>query len=694
MTQFPVGARIPGDMIRRWKSVARDAGSCSASSEWYVALAAVPVIFVLAASIGVRAADAPRPMSPEDITAFHSVSAPQISPDGERVAFTVESSDPGENANLTTLWWVRWDGSGEEQLTFGPHSVSRPQWSPGGKWLSFTSSRPGPAEGTQVWALPRSGGEARQLTDVKGELGAFAWSPDGKRLAIVFRRSLEDPDEPRPWVIDRYVFKGDDDGYYVHPHPWNIYLFDLESKALTALTRGDRFEEYEPAWSPDGTMIAFESYRSDSNIDYDNADVWVADARGNADPVRLTSHPGADTGPLSWSPDGKRIAYVQGPEPRLSLYGPTQAAVVSVDDKAHFLPTETLDLDTRSPLFDADGRSIHFVVRDDQVYYPARAPVTGGRATRLLDSDGVVTHFSLAGDRMAVRYGTPARMFEIHALDDGRLRRLSHRNDEVHKRFLQGDVQRLSFTASDEVRVSGLLTLPPDYRKGRRYPAIAWIHGGPYGQDKLEFDATSRIFAAAGYAVVQVNYRGSAGRGARFATTIAADWGNRDMVDVLEGVDHAIQLGIADPGLLGVGGWSQGGLITNFIITETGRFRAAVAGAGTGNQIGMYGADWYVHTYDYEFGPPWEDTALWMRMSRPLLEADRIETPTLYIVGEKDFNVPVIGSEQMYQALRSQNVPTQLVIYPGERHAISSPRFRRDRMRRYVEWYDRYLKTP
>jgi dipeptidyl aminopeptidase/acylaminoacyl peptidase len=230
-----------------------------------------------------------------------------------------------------------------------------------------------------------------------------------------------------------------------------------------------------------------------------------------------------------------------------------------------------------------------------------------------------------------------------------------------------------------------------------RYPTVLWIHGGPYLQDEHGFNYdpaydARQVLAAQGYAVLQINYRGSRGRGIEFAHRTFARWGERDVADLLEGVDHAVSLGIADPDRLGVGGWSFGGILTNYLIVSDPRFRAAVSGAGWGSKISLYGTDLYAYVNELEFGAPWRSPEVWMRISRPLFQADRVRTPTLFVSGARDFNVPVAGSEQMYQALKSLRVPTQLVLYPGEHHMIERPSFERDLLQRYVSWYDRYLK--
>jgi dipeptidyl aminopeptidase/acylaminoacyl peptidase len=200
-----------------------------------------------------------------------------------------------------------------------------------------------------------------------------------------------------------------------------------------------------------------------------------------------------------------------------------------------------------------------------------------------------------------------------------------------------------------------------------------------------------QLFAARGYVVLAINYRGGSGRGAEYTRSIFADWGNKEVADLLAGVDFAVASGIADPERLGIGGWSYGGILTDFTIASDTRFKAAISGAGAANELSMYGSDQYIKQYSNELGPPWKNPDLWMKVSYPFFKADRIHTPTLFMGGQSDFNVPIIGSEQMYQALRTLGVPTELVIYPGQFHLLRRPSYIRDRMLRYYAWFDKYL---
>jgi dipeptidyl aminopeptidase/acylaminoacyl peptidase len=288
--------------------------------------------------------------------------------------------------------------------------------------------------------------------------------------------------------------------------------------------------------------------------------------------------------------------------------------------------------------------------------------------------------------------GTATEPGEVHALESGNLRKLTRVNDALFAELQLGLTEDFTSKSKDGTEVHGLMVKPAGYQAGTKYPAILYVHGGPNGQDQHSFAFDREFLAANGYVVLAINYRGSSGRGSAYQKAIFADWGNKEVVDLIGAVDQAIAMGIADPNRLGIGGWSYGGILTDYTIATDQRFKAAVSGAGSALQLSMYGSDQYITQYEMEIGPPWKTRDLWLKISYPFFQADRIKTPTLFMGGEKDFNVPIIGSEQMYQALKSNGVDTELVIYPGQFHGLTTPSYQRDRLSRYVAWFDKYLK--
>lgn len=636
-----------------------------------------------------------RPLAIEDLDNYGRVADAQISPDGESVLYTVTTPDGTADARQTSVWHVNWRGGAAEQLTSKATSAYSPRWSPDGRWASFLQAD---ATGdAQLWLLDKErAGEARRVTDVPGGVSAYVWAPDSKRLALVHQAPTQKQLEP--WVIDRYRFKTDAGDGYLHNavKPPRIFLFDLDTRSVAALTSGE-FEETEPVWSPDGRRIAFFSNREADADRSDYMDIYVAPAQPGASPKRLAAFPGTDQGPMAWSADGRELVFRRGGEPQFGLFDQLQLAVVSVADGAVTLPISRLDRDVDNVAFGSNDRAIHCLIIDNRTRYPASVSRSNGALKRLYEGPRKILSFTEANGRIAAIATSDREPPEVYALERGVLRPLSRHNQSWLSQVELSYSEEIEFVASDGQKIQGLLTRPFGYTPGTRYPTVLWIHGGPYLQDEHGFNYdpaydARQVLAAQGYAVLQINYRGSRGNGVAFAHQLFAKWGERDVADLLEGVDHAVALGVADPERLGVGGWSFGGILTNYLIVSDRRFKAAVSGAGSGSKISLYGTDLYAYVNELEFGAPWRSPDVWLRISRPLFQADRVRTPTLFVSGARDFNVPVAGSEQMYQALKSLQVPSQLVIYPGEHHMIERPSFERDLLERYVSWYDRYLK--
>jgi dipeptidyl aminopeptidase/acylaminoacyl peptidase len=638
-----------------------------------------------------------RTLVPDDFYRVQDVSDPQVSPDGAWVAYVVTSNDRGADEARSAVWMVSWDGSQHLPLTAAAEGTEKPRWSPDGRYLAFMAT-PAGSEKAQIMLLDRRGGNARQLTSVAGDIGVYAWAPDGKRLVLTMVTG-ESGAGPKPIVIDALHFKQDEEGYLRSGSGRHLYLFDVDANRLDPLTSGAQFNEDLPAWSPDGRLIAFVRTHEKGADPDGREDIAVIEPVPGA-PARVVVRPYAPNNQkLAWSPDGSAIGYLQGIEPKFNAYMQDRLAVVPAAGGAPRSLTDKPDRAVMSYVFAADGKSIAITVEDDGTAYPARIDLASGSITReAAAAPSVVSALSGGAGHTALLQTNDKALAEVFALEDGKLRKLTAHNDAWLAELQLGTVEDIRFKSPDGTDVHGLMVKPPDFVQGKKYPTVLWIHGGPNGQDEHSlvldgYQYEPQMFAAKGFVVLRVNYRGGSGRGLTYAKAIYADWGHKEVIDLLAGVDHLVALGIADKDRLGIGGWSYGGILTDYTIASDSRFKAAISGAGSANQLATYGSDEYVLQYNNELGPPWRNAALWLKVSYPFYHADRIRTPTLFMGGDKDFNVPIVGGEQMYQALRTLGVPAQLVVYPGQHHVFTRPSFVVDLAQRMSGWLDRYM-TP
>jgi dipeptidyl aminopeptidase/acylaminoacyl peptidase len=661
------------------------------------------VLLVMALGLSC-AAQAGRPLDPQDWLRFRPVYDVKISPDGATVAYLVNSYDKDADESIADLWQVGWSGQGDTQITHDV-SVSDPAFSPDGRYVSYLAE---PAEGGagQLWVRDLKSGDTHALTHVSQEIVSYAWSADGARVALVMRGIEDspkgkDPAKPRPTpiVLDAFQFKADKEGYLTEQWRSHLYLLEVKSGAVTALPADPKRIDADPAFSPDGRTLAFVGHPVGGPADVGHDQIYTLATTPGAMPQLLLTTDSPNKQQLQWSPDGTLISLLVGAEVKFNSYITDRLAVADAKTGTLRMLATGLDRAVVGPRFTPDGKAIAFTVEDDGRQYPARVALADGKVTRL-GGPMVVHELVSAAGHTAVLVSSDKGPPEVFALEDQHLRALSHHNDALFAEITLGSVEDIAFKDKSGIEVHGQIVKPPGFVPGQRYPTILWIHGGPNGQDDHSLELWGygpplerQYFATHGYVVLAINYRGGTGRGADYARAILADWGDKEVEDLLAGVDYAIAQGIADPQRLGVGGWSYGGILTDYVIASDPRFKAAISGAGSANQTAMYGADEYVVQYNAELGPPWVNEALWLKVSYPFFHADRIHTPTLFLGGDKDFNVPLAGGEQMYQALKTLGVPAQLVVYPGEYHVLTRPSFLIDRSQRYLDWMDRYLKA-
>jgi len=658
----------------------------------FIAGTAGLVMFALCASAAPK-----RALEVEDFDRLAAVDGVVCSRDGLKIAYTVEQSDADSNERKTTVWLTDFEGKQDLRLTQPSESASNPKFSPDGRYVSFVAARESDAK-PQIHLLDLRGGEPQAATAVGGDIADYAWSPDARTLVISMTADKGSAKTPPPIVIDRVRFKEDRAGYLTAKDRTQLYLVDVSTRELTPLTTEKNVDDTLPAWSPDGRTIAFFSTRDSDPDRTGKLELYLVDVASRGTPRKLAEFFAPNKPALAWTPDGTRIVYTSGLEPRLNAYIQDRLNVITVADAKTRSLTDHLDRAVAYPAFSQEGDAVNLILEDDGSEVPVTVRLDTGQMERRVGGKLSTSSLCVGRDHVAVVASTDSTPSEVYALENGGLRKLTAHNDAVVAQLSLAPVEDISFPSRDGTTIHGMMVKPADYRAGRLYPTILWIHGGPNGQDShglpvdtYPLELERQWFAAHGYVVLAVNYRGSSGRGAAFASAIAADWGHKEVADLLGAVDYAVREKIADPHRLGVGGWSYGGILTDYLIASDTRFKAAIAGAGSGNQLSMYGSDEYVMQYNAELGPPWASTDRWLKVSYPFFHAERIKTPTLFLGGDKDFNVPVAGGEQMYEALRTLGVPTELIVYPGQYHLLTRPSYIKDRIRRYLDWFDRYL---
>ena len=632
-----------------------------------------------------------KPMEFVDVMKMPFVNAPIISPDGTQIAYvqTTLSPDGGDSAVMLL------SADGDTSLPFvgSEYGAESLQWSPNGRYLAFLSSK-GSDDVNQVWTIDTRGGSPRQYTDLPQGVTSFSWAPDNKRMALVARDFKPEAPTPQPYVIDRILFKKDYVGYLDRTRT-HVHVVDDRMADAIQLTFGD-YDDTDAVWSPDGQFIAFTSNRTEEPDLNVNTDIWVVapqDTAERQEPRQVTTGPSQDRTPV-WSNDSRHIAYISTHDYLGTSYGIEEVMIVAVDGGPPRSLTAPLDQNAphrSKPVFSSNDRHIYFKLEVSSRFDLARVRVSDGKVDRLLKQDESMSSFTMSRDDVIVTSTSSAqRPAEFYLLDGGKRRTLTEFGSEFLDTVELAEVRSVWFESSDGVQVEQLVYLPPGSKEGDKHPTYVQLHGGPVLQNTIAFDLFSQLQAAQGYAVLLPNFRGSSGYGKAFSLGAFAAWGKQDFEDVMAGVDTAIEMGIADPDRLAVGGWSYGGILGAHVITKTDRFKAAFIGAGEAMYVANYGPDMWPILWEAEFGLPWENRELWEALS-PYWDLPKVTTPTLFVGGENDLNVPIASAERMYAVLRRIGVPTKLVVYPGEYHIVSNPAFQMDLRSRVSAWFAKYV---
>ena len=628
--------------------------------------------------------------TPELSMKVKTVTAPVPSPDGRLAVWTqtVAVMDAEKSEMLTHVFLARTDGSGRLQLTRGEKSANAPAFSPDSQWVFFASDRSGKRN---LYRIPVDGGEAEALTNFNGTIGGYAVSPDGKWIAFAGRETDPSEETARRQKLDFRVIDE-------NPRNQSLWLVPVEPdvqggrplrKAASGPWNVGAFD-----WSPDSRRIAYEVRPTPDADDGRKSDILEVEIEsGRIRPVAATA---ATESQPRYSPDGKLLAYVRSLDTARRIDGSRIALVNLADLKSRDLPatpdeTPALSGWVKDRLFFTESRGTRMVLYSMPVDGPPAAVLTRERGT----FGNVV--INRAGTHAGLGIQAPDEPVEAYVMELAALKpvRVSAANTDLPKQPI-GETRVIKWKSKDGREIEGLLTLPVHYEKGKRYPLILNIHGGPAGAFGETFIGAAGLypiatFAAKGWAVLRANPRGSTGYGLAFRSANVDDWGGGDYQDLMAGVDAAIQMGVADPDRLAVMGWSYGGYMTNWVITQTSRFKAAATGAGLSDLISMWGTNDIPSTLDDYFEGPWfEQPERYIRMS-PLAHVDKVTTPTLILHGGSDIRVPTTQGYEMYSAIKRRGVPAEMVVYPRQPHGPQEPKFVLDIMRRHVEWVAKYI---
>ncbi len=666
-----------------------------------------------------------RLISADDLYRMELLTDARISPDGRFVIASVQRVERKTEKKYSNLWLYPTDGAKPRQFTYGDWSDAHPRWSPDGRTIAFISNRKEETQ-AQIYLIPSDGGEARPLTTLKGSIRGFSWSPDGKRLLCSFRKrdkeSLareEDEQKKKLGVVahhyvNRTFFKMDGAGYQPDDEFWHLWLIDAESGKATQLTPDSRYNEGGLAWSPDGQSIAFLSNRTaDPDLDPYADELYLVPATAGATMQRIPTPVGPKGLPV-FSPDGRWLAYI-GVEGKGLWWQNDSLWIVPVDGSAparnltghadlhvsHVTSGDMGTADFMPPTWSPDGRTLYFQASRHGDTALMAVDVASSHISRVLETPGTVENFTLSADGQRLAYifnniESPSQLYALN-LGTAQPRKLTRLNESWLKRTDLGALEEVWFTARDGYKLHGWILFPPDFDPNQQYPSILQIHGGPQVQYGRCFMHEFYFLAAQGYVVYYSNPRGGQGYGSEHCKAIWHAWGTVDYNDIMDWAEYMKQQPYIDPARMGVTGGSYGGYMTNLIIGRSNLFAAAVTQRSLSNLISMWGSSDFNWTFQQTFGndlPPFKNLQQYWQGS-PLKDIGNCRTPTLVIHSQMDLRVAQEQGEQIYVALKTLGVDTELVLFPNEAHGLSR-NGRTDRriarLNHILRWFDKYLK--
>ena len=649
---------------------------------------ALSLIIVLAATATAQT------WEPELQLKFKAAGAPRVSPDGKRVVYTVNEAvmTADKSEFVTQIWMANIATKQNTQLTFGEKSSTNPKWSPDGNWIAFTSTRKD--NRNNLYVLSLNGGEAEPLTDGKSGVINFAWSPDGRSIAFTMTDPKTDEEEKND--------KGRNDWRWIDENVKLARLYvlsvqkDANGKREPRKLTSENYQVEDFDWSSDGSRIAFGHVKSPGANDWTTSDVSIVEVASGKVSV-LANSPAAEASPL-YSPDGKWIA-VQASDapPRWA-----QSGVIEIFPATGGQPKSlvtSFDAQPGVAGWSSDGKRIYFSEpkgTGTQIY---SFDVAANRIDEIKVTPAVIGAFSLnsSGSTFAFTRQTPDTPADIYvaSVTDFTPVQISTVNAGMTIPPM-GRTEVISWKSKDGKQIEGLLTYPVGYQAGQKVPTILNIHGGPAGVFQQTFIGGRGVyplatFSSRGYAILRPNPRGSSGYGTDFRRANLKDWGFGDYEDLMAGVDKVIEMGVADPARLGVMGWSYGGFMTSWVVTQTNRFKAASAGAPVTNLMSFNGtSDIPGFIPDYFGGQFWDVMDLYQKHS-PMFNVKAVTTPTMIQQGEADIRVPISQGYEFYNALKVKGVPTRMLVLPRQPHGPTEPKMQLQAMKANLEWFEKYI---
>ncbi len=646
-----------------------------------------------------------RKITVEDYFKIKRISDIQVSPDSKKIAFVKreiipDESKKGKSKRTRDIYMVNLSDNKMHRLTTHPKGSSYPRWSLDGRYLAFLSSR---EEKSQIWLLDmKLGGEAQQVADWKSDIAEFAWSPDSKHIAFVSADPKDEKEKQKeekkddPYVITRTKFLYDGVGYFGDPREWkHIWELSLADRKNPKKITDGNFDDGNIQWSPDGKQIAFVSNRTGDDDNNDNNDIWMVPSRGG-EVRQITVNVGSDSYPR-WSPDGKYIAYIATNEPN-NLYKLNYLWIIQAKGGNPICLSQEIDRAVRNIAWGKNSQSVFGLVPDKARVHVYRFSLKDSQIAKVINGERRLAHLTLSQDNRLFAFTLedndhPEEIYTA-ALDGKELIQRTRLNKELLDKLHLGKTEKIQFENPDSQTVEGFVLKPPDFDPDKKYPLILKIHGGPQGTDGNYFAAEGQWYAANGYVVLWVNYRGSSDYGEAWQEAIARNWYFKEYDDLMAAVDYMCQMDYIDPKRLGVTGVSYGGIMTNWITCHTDRFAAAVSERSTVDNFSCYGVDDVAYWYEKDLGLPFEEEnfQLYRKLS-PIYYIKNCKTPLLLIQCMEDHRCPLPQAFQFYMGLKKlKKAETQLVLYPRESHGIQEIPHLADRLKRIVSWFDKYLK--